>query len=58
MEAFLPGMSGKRGRGRMKHILWLIKQMFLLPLKGDISGGYEALQLLKLHLCYRSKRIK
>lgn len=42
----------------MKHILWLIKQIFVLPLKGDVSGGCEALQLLKLHVRYRSKRVR
>lgn len=40
-----------------KHVLWLIKQMIILGLKGDWSGSYEARLLLKLHLMCKSKKL-
>jgi hypothetical protein len=41
-----------------KHLFWLIKQMILLFLKGDISGSAEAFFWIKMHSKYESKRIK
>jgi hypothetical protein len=42
----------------MKHLLWLVKQMIVLFLKGDFSGSAEAFYLLKLHWLYDSKKVK
>jgi hypothetical protein len=41
----------------MKHILWLIKQMIVLFIKGDFEGSKEAYWLIKFHLKYKSKRV-
>ena len=42
----------------MKHLLWLVKQMVFLFFKGDFDGSKEAYCLMKLHLSYKSKKIK
>jgi hypothetical protein len=42
----------------IKHISWLIKQMIVLFLKGDIDGAVEAWFWIKIHWNYESKKIK
>ena len=38
------------------HILWLVKQMIVLSLRGDWSGVVEAYWWLRVHLTYRGRR--
>jgi len=46
------------GGGMMKHFLWLIKQMIKHIILGNLDGLIEAYYLLKIHICYKSKKIK
>lgn len=40
-----------------KHMLWLLKQIIILGLKGDWEGSYEAWLFMKIHWNYESRKI-
>lgn len=41
----------------IKHVMWLIKQMIVLTLKGDFDGAAEAFFFLRLHFLTRTKAV-
>ncbi len=41
-----------------QHLLWLTGRMIMLFFKGDMAGAYDASQWIRVHLTYKSKRIK
>ncbi len=40
-----------------KHMLWLIKQMIWLAIKGDWKGSREATYWIRIHWFYSGKKI-
>ena len=42
----------------MRHVLWLFRNAIKCFVSGKFEDAYEALLLIKVHICYPHKRIK
>ena len=42
----------------IKHLLWLIKTMFVCLVNGEYDDARLSIALIKIHLTHKGKRIK